>query len=380
MTRSRLSLATALLTLLLLAGCHKQRPRQKSEARPATAVATTASKPSHILALLQTLPSPSQGGDQAAEFDRRLAASMTKATNKERRLLRRFKSEVLPVLRKPNPTGAELEAGLKGLLELLRGLAALHPNDVDVQVVLAASLSMVGTSVRNLGLDGTTYRAESLRLSRALVTRFPRSAKAHAQLGHTLALQTSDHGLDAMKHYARCLELEPTSARCRETLQALATDHRRPRCAGRDIESTVVLQQASVRPSPGAQKTTTRDGQLLFLVGRPLFGASDIAYVIDHSCGAAIVLSPAATKRFATATESLARQPGAQVALVVGGKVLTAPRLLEAIPGGRLVVCTGEDRAPVLGQLCTRTSRPQLPPELEKVAGQAGRGSTAGSR
>lgn len=366
MTYHAPGLTAALLAVALLAGCPSRHAPPTMAVKPDTGTPATATRPSHISALLRSLPSLSGVRDRVAQLDSRLKTTMVSATPKERALLKRFKAEALPLWRKARPTRADLARGLELSMALARGMAALHPDDEEVQVIVAASLAMAGRSAEALELDGAAYQPEALRLSRALITRFPRSARAHAQLGHVLALAQGDNGLEAMRHYGRCLELDPTSTRCRANLKMLATDHSRPRCVGVDIEPTIALYRTSRHPAPGAQKSLPHNGQTLYLVGQPLLSAGDIANIIGDGRNASISLSPTATKRLAAETAALTLRAGVQVALVAHNKVLMAPRLREAIPDGRLAVFAGASGTALLNQLCVQVRRPQLPAKLRK--------------
>lgn len=250
-------------------------------------------------------------------------------------------------------------ADYRTVKDMMSRMASKHPGDFEIQYAMTTGMAAVEIALKDAGADDDTA---SKTRARALATKFPSQAKAHAHLGQVLAAIGDEEG--ALESYARCLKLDPGVAACKSELKQLADRYRRPRC------TSVAAKRFGLHAAYAANATTAKHGrkglrpitvdkrQLLMETKPALDGkAVEEAEVGTDTKRNEIILTltPLATAKLSEITAALAERQGF-LAIVVDGKVKGAPQVMSTIESRTL---TALDIP--LEKLCAKMERRTLP-------------------
>ncbi|HEY3357350.1 MAG TPA: hypothetical protein VGQ83_29135 [Polyangia bacterium] len=252
--------------------------------------------------------------------------------------------------------GAPPTSAFRELLAVTRDLGRLYPDHFDTQLRVASTIGVAAASAEDLGLDAAALRVEAVARARALALAFPREPRAHGQLGHTLWMSGAAP-LEALRPYARCLDLDPAQASCRKAHRALVDSYERPRCETADLRPDLAAHAAATAP-PGQRMTF--GGAPLYLDATPIIARDDVVAAVLEDADATLELTPGGRGRFTAATTRLA-QSGGRIALVAGGRVLLAAQVMTPITGARLRIAGA-----ALDALCARVEHRRVPAALRR--------------
>lgn len=278
------------------------------------------------------------------------------ASLKEQQLI----DELLPVLDRLREKGAKIDqSDYRTVLSVMDRMTLLYPDDFDLQLRLTQSMAAVEKTL-GPGVDGS-----GVTNARLLAHKFADQARAHELLGR-LTVASDGPVIEALRAYARCLELEPSNGACKDGFKTAAKAYTQPKCT-QFHKDRFSLNAAIDKPDPKsklARKKITVNGQTLFMEKTPAVTGLDVDEIVatgtGQDQGVDIILSPKGAARFADLTARLAAEKGYLV-ISFDGKPKGAPKVMSAIDSGRLRM-SGEKIN--LKRLCKKMEAEKLPADL----------------
>lgn len=343
-----------MLLALALPGCVMSRTERSD--RPTEVAEPARSAEQAILEALALFTGEGQRTSAAAALSG-LERHADASDPTERELI----ATLTPVVGKVASGSAPLAAAdYRSLADVMERMAARRPADFEVQYAMVRGMRAMDTALRDAGAETS---ATSENRARNLAARFPSQARAQAHLAQTL--ETSDE-TGAMRSYARCLRLDPSAPACKSGLKAVTERYQEPRC------TKVSPAKFAVHPAFEANAATAKSGrrglkpikvdkrQLLMEI-KPALTGQDVDEVQASGDGLTLTLSPKGTAALAAVTARLAERQGF-LAILVGGKVHTAPQVMSSVETGTLRL-----EGVAQSRLCTKLERRPLPPDVAGV-------------
>ena len=319
--------------------------------------------------VVQGSPSPN-GGPQDASLGRQLTnlrGFRDAASGRDRETLDRMVKILELLVAQPPGTAADARAAIVEFADSLREAAAQHPEVFELQFLAADLVWGMVVEASWLDMDPGPLRDEYLVRCRDLVARFPSEARAESVLA--FALRNRD-ATESLRHYKRCLEIDPTHETCREGHASLARQYQRPRCAGAEMKRSLALIAAT---TSGADRCHDWRDRRLCLDGSPVLGVNDMAFValgessviigtVENKQPALVLgLTPTGQVKLKTATEALRREER-WLALVVDDRLMQAVPVRFVIDSPEVQLTGGGSRD--LGPYCEAVESPEPPLEL----------------
>jgi hypothetical protein len=294
---------------------------------------------------------------------------------------------------KQRRTRPALDRILRGYVQAARELAALEPDDDNIQASLVSTLYYMPDLARSLSAqeperDGTWHR-EGVAKADALVQRFPLLARTHEFRGWICVNEHEDR-LACLRHYAACMKLEGAAAGCAKTYRVLAEDTVAPRCSAAGLRPELKLFTATYFSGPGTRsilspmKGPSGKHEKMHIDLHSGFDMKDLVDVARAGTvqvetrtwdAAARALGPIASRTSQVVFWNVKKERQAQfdawIAKTVDRHISTWLVILE----GKRWVAAGEfigddDHAPLrlddvsIDEICTKTVRPSLPADL----------------
>jgi hypothetical protein len=248
-------------------------------------------------------------------------------------------------------TPTDVTAVIEPYVELMRRWAAGAPRDFEVQWRVASHIHSLGLQAEAAGHQHPELQADGLARARRIVDGWPKEAKAHA-----LVASMVDDVPTQIREFARCRELDPNEAFCRDNLNRLIEYTQQPRCEGGQIRR-LALHAATETGYDKPQKPTLEQAPIVNS------DVKQLARSTSDPNGCEVTLTVAGTKRLSALTKKVADRNGWTVMVIEG--VPQPPQKTSWIDKGRTnFPC----------QLCKTMSRPPLPPELRRWAPPAAPG------
>jgi hypothetical protein len=342
-----------LVTLALLAACKSPAPEAAPPApAPPPPVPRLDSK-----AIAAELMAQQRAANPAPQLPDRWQEHMTeliaKSSGRERELLERM----LVIARQPDaqePRKAMLE-----VIGILRELAGMYPDDLEINVRLVSSLAMLVQVGPSMGIDVAPLIADLGERGPALTARFPKEARAHASAAVALLATEADE-LTVLRELVACLALDPAHEYCRTTAHQVRRSYTTPRCDGASVRQAL---KAVLATKSGKGPAVTWPGALdTYHLGDTLLTAGDIASVSGNPDDDVLLVTLTAAGRQKLTTASRAMEHTFDGALVLydGDKLLYGAAVQSRIDGGKLnLVEVGS-----IDVLCSQVTRRELPAEL----------------
>lgn len=272
--------------------------------------------------------------------------------------------ELMPSLDRLTQKDVKIDQGdYRTVLSVMDRMTLLYPDDFDLQLRLTQSMAAVE---RALGPDSGGSGVTNARL---LAARFSGQARAHELLGR-LTVESDGALIEAVRSYARCLDLDPSNAKCKDGLKATAKAYTQPKCTVFH-KDRLGLYAATEKPA-GKTKAQGRkvvvDKQTLYLEREPGLTGADVQEMVKAGdrtdAGVDVILTPRGSARFADLTARLAGK--GFLVIMVDGKAKSAPKVMSAVETGRFRLAEAVD----MKRLCKKMEGDKLPPDLAgKVAG-----------
>lgn len=286
-----------------------------------------------------------QADAQRKESEKQLEVLAKQVTQEERPAIDR--------LLKLNRSRLPLEKQVPELAAICVELLKLSQADFDSQrAALGAYLSMPRLA-ESAGLDPAPYRAEGMRLAKAMVADWPKEARAHGLLA-TALMDSNAAELEVMRELKQCSQLEP-AAWCTDYLKRAVAELERPRCAGKSLVQPLTLTGARAR-SEGVETVYDEEP-------KPALSGAEIATVmVDDDGLLAIETTAEGSKHLEEVTARLIKGFDGAMVVKLGEKPLVSARVVQTITNGRLTVRAGKRLT--LDELCKQVERPKAPAEL----------------
>jgi hypothetical protein len=265
-----------------------------------------------------------------------------------------------------------LVKGSQQLIDLLRAMAEHEKRDVAAERVLVSSLSMMPYQLENLELadhfDLPALRQEALARGRALVQDFPKDARSWKLLAW-LEAESGGGELAAMRAYLTCTRLDPKLAECAKLLADARMRYTQPACDGADANPQLAWYEGTDQGTVGAPRFTAKDVARLHTGVQHMNAGTttDAATgeVIGHTPATdtpvvVLELRPKAVKAMTRWIQDLQNNHHFLV-IKLGARVLADTR--DQMFGDRDQPAWSFTHVK-LDDLCTKTSRQTLPPDL----------------
>lgn len=107
------------------------------------------------------------------------------------------------------------------LLTLTRRVISQGPHDFETQLGAASTLLGLSYTMENFGMDFAPVRREAINATKAMVQRFPKEDRAHAQHGSILLNADKPDAAAARSEFEACLKLNAANKRCRDALSRI---------------------------------------------------------------------------------------------------------------------------------------------------------------
>ncbi len=261
--------------------------------------------------------------------------------------------QLMPVLDRLTQKDVKVDQGdYRTVLSVMDRMTLLYPDDFDLQLRLTQSMAAVEKSI------GPDSGGSGVTNARLLASKFSGQARAHELLGR-LTTETDGPAIEAVRAYARCMELDPAATRCKDGFKAAATVFTQPRCT-EFHNARFGLHAATDKQDMKAKAAKTKvvvSGQTLYMERMPGVSGSDVEEIVG---GVDVVLTPRGAARFAELTGRLAGQDF--LVVMVDGKARNAPKVMSAVETGRFRLATPVD----MKRLCKKMEGEKLPPDLAK--------------